>query len=117
MEYWTADQISPATSALAEPLIWLQDTLLGTVATTIAIIAVATIGLLLLSGHIDWRRGATTILGCFVLFGAPAIAAGLQSAAQYSDKTVPDAITPVQPVPPAPPIQPPAPPAPHEPVL
>ena len=60
---------------------WMQDTLLGTVATVIAIIAVATVGLMMLTGRINWRYGATVILGCFILFGAASIVAGIQSTA------------------------------------
>lgn len=61
---------------------WLQGTLLGTVATVVAVIAVATVGFLMLTGRINWRYGATVILGCFILFGAASIVAGIQSTAQ-----------------------------------
>lgn len=61
---------------------WLQGTLLGTVATVVAVIAVAAVGLLMLTGRINWRYGATVILGCFILFGAASIVAGIQSTAQ-----------------------------------
>lgn len=59
---------------------WLQGTLLGTVATVIAVIAVASVGLLMLTGRMNWRYGATVILGCFILFGAASIVGGIQSA-------------------------------------
>ena len=58
---------------------WLQGTLLGTVATVVAVIAVASVGFLMLTGRINWRYGATVILGCFILFGAASIVAGIQS--------------------------------------
>ena len=61
---------------------WLEGTLLGTVATVVAVIAVATVGLLMLTGRINWRYGATVILGCFILFGAASIVAGIQATAQ-----------------------------------
>jgi len=60
---------------------WLQGTLLGNVATALAVIAVAATGLMMLTGRIDWRRGATVILGCFIVFGAAAIVAGIRSVA------------------------------------
>jgi type IV secretion system protein VirB2 len=60
---------------------WLQGTLLGTVATVVAVIAVATVGFLMLTGRINWRYGATVIVGCFILFGAASIVAGIQSTA------------------------------------
>lgn len=60
---------------------WLQGTLLGTLATVAAVIAVACVGFMMLTGRINWRHGATVILGCFILFGAASIVAGIQSAA------------------------------------
>jgi len=62
-------------------LLWLQGTLLGTVATTIAVMAVAAIGFMMLTGRMNWRFGATVIIGVFILFGATTIVAGIQSAA------------------------------------
>jgi type IV secretion system protein VirB2 len=63
---------------------WLQGTLLGTAATVIAVIAVAVVGLLMLSGRINWRHGAVVILGCFILFGAASIVGGIRSTAALS---------------------------------
>ena len=60
---------------------WLQGTLLGTVATVVAIIAVASVGFLMLTGRMNWRYGATVILGCFILFGAASIVGGIQASA------------------------------------
>lgn len=60
---------------------WLQGTLLGTIATVVAVIAVAMVGFMMLTGRINWRYGATVIVGCFILFGAASIVAGIQSTA------------------------------------
>ncbi|WP_420137917.1 TrbC/VirB2 family protein [Sphingomonas sp.] len=60
---------------------WLQGTLLGTVATVAAVIAVAAVGFMMLTGRINWRYGATVILGCFILFGAASIVAGIRTTA------------------------------------
>jgi type IV secretion system protein VirB2 len=60
---------------------WLQGTLLGTIATVAAVIAVATVGFMMLAGRINWRYGVTVILGCFILFGASSIVAGIHSTA------------------------------------
>jgi type IV secretion system protein VirB2 len=60
---------------------WLQGTLLGNVATAVAVMAVAAVGFMMLTGRMNWRFGATVIIGCFVLFGAGAIVTGIQSAA------------------------------------
>jgi type IV secretion system protein VirB2 len=64
---------------------WLQGTLLGTIATVVAVIAVASVGFLMLTGRINWRYGATVILGCFILFGAASIVAGIQSTASLGN--------------------------------
>lgn len=60
---------------------WLQGTLLGTVATVVAIIAVAVVGFMMLTGRMNWRYGATVIIGCFIVFGASSIVGGIQSTA------------------------------------
>ena len=60
---------------------WLQGTLLGTLATVVAVIAVASVGFMMLTGRMNWRYGATVILGCFILFGAASIVAGIQATA------------------------------------
>ena len=70
----------PIVSALS----WLQGTLLGNVATSVAVIAVAMVGFMMLTGRLNWRVGATVIIGCFILFGAGAIVSGIQSAAAVS---------------------------------
>lgn len=67
----------PIVAALA----WLQGTLLGNVATAVAVMAVAAVGFMMLTGRMNWRFGATVIIGCFILFGAAAIVSGIQSAA------------------------------------
>ena len=84
---------------------WIEQMLLGSVATVVATLAVAITGLLLLNGRMDWRRGARTIAGCFLIFGAPIIAAGLLAPAT---STSPGAVSPVlEPEVPPPPPRPP----------
>lgn len=80
---WAQDSYTdPAGSGvLVSAVSWLQDTLLGTVATVAAVIAVATVGFMMLTGRINWRYGVTVILGCFILFGAASIVAGIHSTA------------------------------------
>jgi type IV secretory pathway VirB2 component (pilin) len=67
----------PIVSALG----WLQATLLGQVATAVAVIAVAMVGFMMLTGRVNWRFGATVIVGCFILFGSAAIVAGILATA------------------------------------
>jgi type IV secretion system protein VirB2 len=77
-----AANVDPAGSGpIVAALSWLQGTLLGNVATTVAVIAVAMVGFMMLTGRMNWRFGATVIVGCFILFGASAIVSGIQSAA------------------------------------
>lgn len=60
---------------------WIEALLLGSLATTVAVLSVACVGLLMLGGRVNLRRGATVIVGCFILFGAASIAQGLRGAA------------------------------------
>ena len=74
--------MDPAGSgALTGALGWIQGTLLGSVATAIAVIAVASVGLLMLTGRMNWRFGATVVVGLFILFGASAIVGGIRTVA------------------------------------
>ena len=61
---------------------WVQGTMLGTVATVVAVIAVASVGFMMLTGRMNWRHGAVVLLGCFILFGAASIVGGIRTAAQ-----------------------------------
>lgn len=74
-----------STPAGASPILgavtWMQDTLLGEVASGVAVIAIAIVGFMMLSGRLNWRYGATVIVGCFVLFGAATIVGGIRAAA------------------------------------
>lgn len=63
---------------------WVQGTLLGNVATAVAVIAIAVVGFMMLTGRMNWKHGVTVILGCFVLFGASVIVAGIQGAARLA---------------------------------
>jgi type IV secretory pathway VirB2 component (pilin) len=77
-----APAADPAGSGpILSALDWIQGTLLGNVATAVAVIAVAVVGMMMLTGRINWRFGASVILGCFVLFGATTIVAGIRAAA------------------------------------
>ncbi|WP_310088401.1 MULTISPECIES: TrbC/VirB2 family protein [unclassified Sphingopyxis] len=67
----------PTDSPVTEGVAWIQGAALGSTATIVAVVAVATIGMLMLSGRLELRRGITVVLGCFILFGASGIAAAL----------------------------------------
>ena len=64
---------------MAESARWIEGMMLGEVALGICVIAVALIGALMLTGRLPLREGARAVVGCFVLLGAPAIAAGFVS--------------------------------------
>lgn len=95
-------------SALVGAIVWLQTTMLGTVATTVAVIAVACIGMLSLSGRVPYRRGMTMLGGCFILFGSAQIAAGLQSITDDGDRFAGSVVSATPPawVPPPPALAP-----------
>ena len=84
----TALATTPALAQIGDPagsgpilaaLQWIEGTLIGNVATTAAVIAVAVVGLMMLTGRIDWRRGLVVVLGAFIIFGAAAIVEGMRS--------------------------------------
>ena len=81
----TAAIAAPADPEGSGPILaaldWVKGTMLGNVATTVAVIAVAMVGFMMLTGRLNWKFGATVILGCFILFGSAAIVSGIQSAA------------------------------------
>jgi type IV secretory pathway VirB2 component (pilin) len=93
-------------SPLLAAVMWVQGTLLGTVATVIATIAIAALGFLMLSGRLPVRRGMVAILGCFILFGASAMAASIRAGLAGGDAPA----VPVAYVPPPRPVSAPAPP-------
>ena len=70
---------TPLNSPLGDAVGWLGDALFGTVAVTLCVLAVAMVGLLMLTGRLPVRQGLRTVLGCFILLGAPAIAAGFMT--------------------------------------
>jgi type IV secretion system protein VirB2 len=64
---------------MTEAVSWLAGTLLGSVATASCVIAIALVGLMMLGGRLAAREGVRVVIGCFVLLGAPAIAAAFQA--------------------------------------
>ncbi len=63
---------------------WVRGTMQGGIATAVAVIAVAFVGFMMLTGRMNWKHGITVIVGCFILFGASTIVGGIQLAAQGS---------------------------------
>ena len=68
-------------NALQSAIDWITGTLLGSVAIVLCVLAVAYVGFLLLTGRVAVREGLRVVLGCFLLLGAPVIAAALMGLA------------------------------------
>lgn len=68
--------------ALPAAVDWLMGTLLGTVAVTLCVLAVAFVGLAMLGGRMPVRQGARVVVGCFLVLGAPIVAAAFGGAWQ-----------------------------------
>ena len=94
---------APASPALPAASDWVTGTLLGGVAISLCVIAIAFVGLLMMTGRLPLRDGLRVVLGCFVLLGAPAIAFGLQNVTEtpaWSDAPSPPRL--IETTPPAP---------------
>ena len=64
-------------SALLGAAQWIEGLIQSPATIAIAVLAVAAMGLSMLTGRLPVRRGLTVTLGCFILLGAPAIARGI----------------------------------------
>ena len=74
----------PGSGPILGAVNWVRGTMEGGIATAVAVIAVAFVGFMMLTGRMNWKHGITVIIGCFILFGAATIVGGIQSAAQVS---------------------------------
>ena len=92
-------------SPIIAAITWIEGTLMGSIAIAIAVVCVATVGLMMFSGRIDVRRGLVVVLGCFVLFGASTIVGGFRGATSSTDLPLASSASDyrtVAPLPPAP---------------
>lgn len=76
---------------------WLAQTVTGSIAIALCTIAVAMVGVMMFEGRMPIRRGLRVIIGCFVVFGAPAIAAGLLGTWQTGAEAPPPAAIGIDP--------------------
>jgi type IV secretory pathway VirB2 component (pilin) len=67
------------TSAVGSAVEWVQVALLGSIGTSVAIIAIASVGFLMITGRIELRRAVQVVLGCFIIFGSSTVASGILS--------------------------------------
>jgi len=80
---------APASAPFAAASDWITGTLMGSLAVILCVIAVAFVGLLMISGRLAIRDAARVVIGCFVLLGAPVLAAGLRGVADEAVVVVP----------------------------
>lgn len=81
--------IQPSDAAIPTAVEWAVGTLLGSVATGLAVLVVSFLGFGMLAGRIDWRTGARVVLGIFILFGAPMIVRELMALGPNGDAVKP----------------------------
>ena len=86
---------------------WVEGTLLGTAATIVAVLCVASVGFLMLQGRIDVRRGVGVVIGCFILFGAPVMIGAVSGLASSAGGAQPVVAPLPPPPPPIPEVEPP----------
>ncbi|WP_298465668.1 TrbC/VirB2 family protein [uncultured Erythrobacter sp.] len=84
-----------STSPVASSIEWINGVLFGQIAIGLCVLAVAFVGALMLSGRLPLRGGIRVVLGCFVLLGAPVIAAGFMGA--FKDRSWAVAAVPTAP--------------------
>ena len=65
-------------SPLVAAVPWLQDTLLGALALTVAVLAVASVGFMMLTGLVNVRNGATVALAASSSLAHPALSSALR---------------------------------------
>ena len=93
-------------AALPQAAQWIEGVLLGSVGTSLAVIAVAWVGFEALNGRASPRRALQVVLGAFILFGAPQIVSSVAGLARSSSGGV-SAEVPAAPLAPPPKVPPP----------
>lgn len=59
---------------------WLAGVATGSISTALAALAVAAVGIAMLQGRLPARKGATVVIGCFILFSSHAVSFGILDA-------------------------------------
>lgn len=71
---------APAEQPIDGALGWVEGILLGPLAVSLCVIAVAIVGFTMLTGRLPIRQGLRVVLGCFVLLGARSIVGTIMGA-------------------------------------
>lgn len=86
--------------AMESALQWMVGIFYGPVGTTIAVLAIALLGALMLQGRMPVKRGVQMVLGLFLFFGGASLAEvfvgqapGRSVAAMSSDDEIPPPVT------------------------
>lgn len=74
---------------IASSVEWINGVLFGQIAVGLCVLAVAFVGFLMLTGRLPLRNGLRVVLGCFVLLGAPVIAAAFMWSAGGESEPLP----------------------------
>lgn len=93
-----------SSSVFAGAIYWLEGTLLGSFASAVAVIVIASFGLLLFLGRVPTRRAIEVVFGCFILFGASSIASGIMRSL-YASPGEPETVATLPPPPIEAPVQ------------
>jgi type IV secretory pathway VirB2 component (pilin) len=68
---------APQGVVIADGVGGVSGLLTGSLAVSLAVIGIALLGFLLLTGRVDIRRSGLVVLGAFILFGTPVLVVGL----------------------------------------
>ncbi len=72
------------TGAVGAAAEWLSGLATGTLAAALCAIAIALVGFMMLLGRVPVRSGFRTVIGCFILIGAPVLANALMELSEHS---------------------------------
>jgi type IV secretory pathway VirB2 component (pilin) len=77
-------------NSIVTAVTWLEQLLTGTLATSLAVLAIAGLGYRLLTGQLEPRRALQVVLGIFILFGAPALVRELMAVSRGTEVAAPE---------------------------
>lgn len=78
---------------------WVTGLLGGSIAVSLCVIAMAVLGMLMLTGRLHLRRGLQVVLGCFLLLGTPLLVDALTTRTDRVRDLEPAAIVLASPAP------------------
>lgn len=82
---------------MSDSITWLASLVTGRIATVVAILAVAAVGLAFLRGRVPTMRAFAVVAGCVAVASAPGIAAALVGISAAAQPETPVALVPTPP--------------------